>query len=758
MQRAAAAESTGDGGSPTTPVGIAEVPAAPLAPSPVSGLGVANNVYPSISLFTTPPAVDAAAGGEAAAAPQWGGFHAPLPPSWALMHAGAAPAAYATAGAEMLRLLAADDDASAGASPRRNRPSPLFPPVAADYEKAGVVRAAMMHAWSAYASVAWGSDTLRPLSRTADNGFLGMACTLVDGLSTLAVMGEADAFAAGASWVGEHLLFDHQEDVNTFETTIRVVGGLLSAWHLDGRSNPSLLAKAGAAADALSIAFDSPTGLPYGTLGLRSKRKYNPGVGSSISEVATLQVELEALTAATGVASYAVNGRRAMAHLQAAEPVDDSLWPMYISPDTGAWGSTSITLGARGDSTYEYLLKQAVLAGLLGGGGGGRGGSGTLGNPGLLPRHNSAGGGEKEGAAAATASSAVVDTSAWALPPTTGASSAYAAAGRAPALLAAYAAAAAATTTPANATGSTDGRGGVSSNPGLHLLGASANGYLAHKPVSPASEAAWFASLYGMYLRSVAGVEAHLLRSSSPGNFDYIGERHGGVVDGKVDHLTCFVPGMLALGSLGAPTDALAIHQLDLARRLMRTCVRMYEMTPTGLAPEITRFYDGGDPVADPGAKHNLLRPETLESLFVLYRVTGEQTWRDAGWAIFSSFMKHCRVEGGGFATLRDVTVNPPEKTDQQESFFLAETLKYAFLLFSDGDLLPLDEWVFNTEAHPVPIWGGAAAAEGAPSVLAAEAARWRGMAAASAAAAVGGEGGGGPAVVAAALGDGHAQ
>lgn len=46
-----------------------------------------------------------------------------------------------------------------------------------------------------------------------------------------------------------------------------------------------------------------------------------------------------------------------------------------------------------------------------------------------------------------------------------------------------------------------------------------------------------------------------------------------------------------------------------------------------------------------------------------------------------------------------------PEKDDTQQSFFLAETLKYLFLLFSDDDVIPLDQYVFNTEAHPLPIF-----------------------------------------------------
>jgi mannosyl-oligosaccharide alpha-1,2-mannosidase len=66
---------------------------------------------------------------------------------------------------------------------------------------------------------------------------------------------------------------------------------------------------------------------------------------------------------------------------------------------------------------------------------------------------------------------------------------------------------------------------------------------------------------------------------------------------------------------------------------------------------------------------------------------------------------KHCRT-GSGFSGIRDVYSNNPPKDDVQQSFFLAETLKYLYLLFSDDSVIPLDQWVFNTEAHPLPIAG----------------------------------------------------
>lgn len=70
---------------------------------------------------------------------------------------------------------------------------------------------------------------------------------------------------------------------------------------------------------------------------------------------------------------------------------------------------------------------------------------------------------------------------------------------------------------------------------------------------------------------------------------------------------------------------------------------------------------------------------------------------------LFQALNKYCRVEGG-FTGIRDVYQDNPPHDDVQQSFFLAETLKYLYLIFSEDDLIPLNKWVFNTEAHPLPI------------------------------------------------------
>merc|ERR1719502_1291451 len=123
---------------------------------------------------------------------------------------------------------------------------------------------------------------------------------------------------------------------------------------------------------------------------------------------------------------------------------------------------------------------------------------------------------------------------------------------------------------------------------------------------------------------------------------------------------------MLALAALadGAAADS---SLLPHAQSLAATCYAMYERTKTGLAAEITHFaYDGltagtgdtwlgADAWVKPADAHALLRPETVESLFVLYRATRDPKYQEWGWRIFQAMERHCRVRHG-FASLSDVT------------------------------------------------------------------------------------------------------
>ncbi|MDI1485081.1 MAG: hypothetical protein OHK93_000215 [Ramalina farinacea] len=89
-----------------------------------------------------------------------------------------------------------------------------------------------------------------------------------------------------------------------------------------------------------------------------------------------------------------------------------------------------------------------------------------------------------------------------------------------------------------------------------------------------------------------------------------------------------------------------------------------------------------------------LLRPEAIESVFILYRVTGDEYWREKGWQMFTAIEKHTRAKHGASA-IKDVTNSDmPISSDEMESFWLAETLKYFYLLYSDPSHVSLDDYV----------------------------------------------------------------
>jgi mannosyl-oligosaccharide alpha-1,2-mannosidase len=214
-------------------------------------------------------------------------------------------------------------------------------------------------------------------------------------------------------------------------------------------------------------------------------------------------------------------------------------------------------------------------------------------------------------------------------------------------------------------------------------------------------------------------------------------------------HLSCFVGGLVALGAkvFQRPDD------LSVARKLVDGCVWAYSMTPTGIMPEVfsaipppekgkknkwdhARWIDGvkekypvgsKDEAKDENARAeqviksmrlpqgvtkigdsryilrcglqtslflaNRSRPEAIESVFVLYRITGERRYQEVAWKMFQSIEAATRTELS-YASIQDVTNPESGKTDASESFWMGETLKYFWLIFSEPDVLSLDEWV----------------------------------------------------------------
>ncbi|XP_008278822.1 mannosyl-oligosaccharide 1,2-alpha-mannosidase IA isoform X1 [Stegastes partitus] len=205
-----------------------------------------------------------------------------------------------------------------------------------------------------------------------------------------------------------------------------------------------------------------------------------------------------------------------------------------------------------------------------------------------------------------------------------------------------------------------------------------------------------------MYYGALEAIEANLVQKS-PGGLTYMAEWRGGILDHKMGHLACFSGGMIGIGADdGAPEKRQ--HYLDLAAEITHTCHESYTRSATKLGPEAFRFDGGAEATATRlSDRYYILRPEVIESYMYMWRLTHDPKYREWGWEAVEALEQHCRVEAG-FSGIRDVYTMTVSHDNMQQSFFLSETLKYLYLLFSDDDLLPMEDWVFNTEAHPLPI------------------------------------------------------
>lgn len=457
-----------------------------------------------------------------------------------------------------------------------------------DEESMNFVRQMTEFGFAGYEAYAWGYDELRPNSRTGRNwlGHLGLAATIVDSLDTLYIMGLDQQYNRAADYVIKNLNFNIDTHVSFFETVIRDLGGLLSAYAVSG--NKEFIKKAEELAERLLPAFNSPHGLPFGQINLHNGNARNHNWMPSnhiLAEIGTIQLEFKYLSYLTGNPVYGDKSEAVMEYMRSLVLRDKGLYPV-LYPLVGIPSSMTqdYTLGGLGDSYYEYELKQWLF------------------------------------------------------------------------------------------TNRTD------------------------------------KILLGMYEDSADGIR-RLMVGTNPGPegqpLVYVGKYRNGFLEARMEHLACFSGGMFALGAWSRSSIKDTQAELKLGADLTFTCRESYRQSATKLGPEKFQFGPDGHVSADGGGgSYYILRPEYVESLFYMWRLTHDRRYREWGWDVVNALVSHCKGSVG-FSGINTVTQVPAAQNDQQESFFFAETLKYLYLLFADDSLLPLDQWVFNTEAHPVPVLAG---------------------------------------------------
>lgn len=168
-------------------------------------------------------------------------------------------------------------------------------------------------------------------------------------------------------WIHRNLTWDQDQDVNTFETTIRMLGGLLSAHYLStqmpdasSRQDDIYLEKATDLADRLLSAYDSQSGIPYASVNIGKRiglPSHVDGGASSMAEASTLQLEMEYLSHITGNESYWRKAEKVIKVFDdSAAKLKDGLLPIFVHPETGRFTTREIRLGSRGDSYYGQFM------------------------------------------------------------------------------------------------------------------------------------------------------------------------------------------------------------------------------------------------------------------------------------------------------------------------------------------------------------------------------------------------------------------
>lgn len=216
------------------------------------------------------------------------------------------------------------------------------------------VKAEFKWAWDHYVDRAWGQDEINPVSGTSRSFFIEgqtLGLSLVEALGTLWIMELDEEFQAGIDWVKSNLNFDIDAHSQTFETNIRLVGGLVSAHLASG--DPVILEKAKDLADRLMKAFDaSPHGLPYRYVNLRTGAVRDPE--TNLAEIGTYAAEFGVLGQLVGDDRYYAAAKRAMKHaLDRRSSL--GLMAANIHAETGEFISRNASVDVYADSFYEYL-------------------------------------------------------------------------------------------------------------------------------------------------------------------------------------------------------------------------------------------------------------------------------------------------------------------------------------------------------------------------------------------------------------------
>ncbi|OAA35389.1 1,2-a-D-mannosidase [Metarhizium rileyi] len=477
-----------------------------------------------------------------------------------------------------------------------------------DSSKASQVKQVFRAAWEGYYENAFPHDTLLPLTGKSTDDRNAWGVTPIDALSTAVVMEESgivNQILKYAATIDFTTTKEENSSISLFETNIRYLGGMLAGYDLlkgpmnnlvndsNTKDVDALLKQATALADSLSIAFDTPTGIPDDAVFLNPTRRIGGSTSNGPAGFGTLVLEWTRLSDLTGNKTYAQLAQKAQDYLinPTGEPEPyPGLIGYTVNIDDGRFQDQSGGWGGGTDSFYEYLIK-------------------------------------------------------------------------------------------------------------MYLYDPKAFSHYKDRWVAAADSTM-------KYLAS---------HPSSRPDLTFLAGYNGKTINHDSGHLASFAGGNFILAGVVLDEPRYTNFGLDLASSYYET----YKQTPAHIGPEGFQWVSDGDgsPPNDQAdffqkagfwssSGAYILRPETIESLYYAYRVTGDQKYQEMVWKAFTAVRDLCKAEYG-YSGIRDVMRQDGGGQDNfQQSFFLAETLKYAYLTYAQDSAVQFhgqggNEFVFNTEAHP---------------------------------------------------------
>ncbi|KUI69391.1 putative mannosyl-oligosaccharide alpha-1,2-mannosidase 1B [Cytospora mali] len=484
--------------------------------------------------------------------------------------------------------------------------------------RADAVKQTFQISWDGYYKYAFPGDSLLPVTNTFENDRNGWGASAIDALSTALIQGNEEVVNQILDFVPsiDFSVSFNGTEVSLFETTIRYLGGLLSAYDLlkgplsnlasDSSKVESLLEQARNLGNNLSFAFDTPTGIPDNTLYLNPPRIANSST-NGLATIGTLVMEWTRLSDLTGDETYSNLAKKGESYL--INPLNPEVGEPYpgllgndVSISNGSFVDSMGGWTGGTDSYYEYLIKMYLYD---------------------------------------------------------------------PTRFAAY------------------------KDSWVNAVDSSIK-YLASHPTSRPDLT--FLSYY------------------------YNGTKEGLIYFSE--HLACFDGGNFILGGLTLDEPS----YIDFGLELVEGCRDTYEQTVTHIGPEAFRWLGKNSapnatvPAGDEAfykragfwidSAPYILRPEVIESYYYAYRATGDPKYQEWAWEAYLAINETCRV-GSGYSSINDVNAEGGGGFQNfQESFWFAEVLKYSYLIQAEDAPYQVkadhtNEFVFNTEAHPVRIPGG---------------------------------------------------